>query len=114
MAKSGSACSARSASAKHLVGPERSPDRLVVGEVPNGPAVIYRRTGNLRAVQLLLGHTKVESMTRYHGIEERLAWASTPAAHSFATQPLFEDHCQAHRGVRAGGRAPGLRETDRE
>ena len=31
--------------------------------------LIYRRTGNLRAVQLLLGHTKVESMVRYLGIE---------------------------------------------
>ena len=31
--------------------------------------VIYRRTGNLRAVQLLLGHTKVESTVRYLGIE---------------------------------------------
>jgi integrase len=30
---------------------------------------IYRRTGNLRAVQLLLGHTKVESTVRYLGIE---------------------------------------------
>ena len=31
--------------------------------------IIYRRTGNLRAVQLLLGHTKVESTVRYRGIE---------------------------------------------
>jgi integrase len=31
--------------------------------------LIYRRTGNLRAVQLLLGHTKVESTIRYLGIE---------------------------------------------
>ncbi len=31
--------------------------------------VIYRRTGNLRAVQLLLGHTKVESTVRYLGVE---------------------------------------------
>jgi len=32
-------------------------------------ALIYRRTGNLRACQLLLGHTKLESMVRYLGIE---------------------------------------------
>lgn len=32
-------------------------------------ALIYRRTGNLRTVQLLLGHTKVESTVRYLGIE---------------------------------------------
>ena len=32
-------------------------------------AQIYRKTGNLRAVQLLLGHTKIESTVRYIGIE---------------------------------------------
>jgi integrase len=31
--------------------------------------LIYRHTGNLRAVQLLLGHTKIESTVRYLGIE---------------------------------------------
>ncbi len=31
--------------------------------------LIYRRTGNMRAVQLLLGHTKIESTVRYLGIE---------------------------------------------
>jgi site-specific recombinase XerC len=32
-------------------------------------AQIYRKNGNLRAVQLLLGHTKLESTVRYLGIE---------------------------------------------
>jgi site-specific recombinase XerC len=32
-------------------------------------AQIYRKTGKLRAVQLLLGHTKLESTVRYLGIE---------------------------------------------
>jgi integrase len=32
-------------------------------------ARIYRKSGNLRAVQLLLGHTKLESTVRYLGIE---------------------------------------------
>ena len=33
------------------------------------PTLIYRRTKNLRAVQLLLGHTKLESTVKYLGIE---------------------------------------------
>lgn len=32
-------------------------------------ALIYKRTGNLRACQLLLGHSKLESTVRYLGIE---------------------------------------------
>lgn len=32
-------------------------------------AEIYKRTGNLRACQLLLGHGKLESTVRYLGIE---------------------------------------------
>jgi integrase len=33
------------------------------------PALIYRKTGNRRAVQLLLGHTKLDSTVRDLGIE---------------------------------------------
>jgi integrase len=32
-------------------------------------SLIYRRTKNLRAIQLLLGHAKLESTVRYLGIE---------------------------------------------
>ncbi len=32
-------------------------------------SLIYRKTGNLRAVQLLLGHSKIESTVKYLGIE---------------------------------------------
>ena len=31
--------------------------------------MIYRRTGNLGAVHLLFGHTKIERTVRYLGIE---------------------------------------------
>ena len=32
-------------------------------------ALLYKRTGNLRAVQILLGHTKLESTVRYLGVD---------------------------------------------
>ena len=35
----------------------------------NKVAQIYRKTGNLRAVQLLLGHTKMDSTVRYLGVD---------------------------------------------
>ena len=33
------------------------------------PSMIYRKTGNVRAVQILLGHTKLEGTVRYLGVE---------------------------------------------
>ena len=32
-------------------------------------SLLYRKTGNLRACQLLLGHTKLESTAGYLGVE---------------------------------------------
>jgi integrase len=32
-------------------------------------AMIYKQTGNLRAVQILLDHTKIESTVRYLGVD---------------------------------------------
>ena len=32
-------------------------------------AQIYKKTGNLRAVQLLLSHTKMDSTVRYLGVD---------------------------------------------
>jgi site-specific recombinase XerC len=32
-------------------------------------SLIYRRTGNLRAEQILLGHTKIESTVRCLGVD---------------------------------------------
>ena len=39
------------------------------GNMPTKATLIYRRTGNLRAVQLLLGHRKIQSTVRYLGID---------------------------------------------
>ncbi|GAB5430033.1 MAG: hypothetical protein Devi2KO_34920 [Devosia indica] len=32
-------------------------------------SLIYKATGNLRAVQILLGHTKIENTVRYLGVD---------------------------------------------
>lgn len=42
-------------------------------------SIIYRATGNLRAVQILLGHSKIENTVRYLGIvvEDALALAES-------------------------------------
>ena len=40
---------------------------------------IYKKTGNLRAVQLLLGHTKMDSKVRYLGVELEDALAISEA-----------------------------------
>jgi site-specific recombinase XerC len=32
-------------------------------------SIIYKATGNLRAVQILLGHTKIENTVRYLGVD---------------------------------------------
>ena len=32
-------------------------------------SLIYKRTGNLRAVRILLGHTKIEITVRYLGVD---------------------------------------------
>ena len=43
--------------------------RLVTARNSVAVTLIYKRTKNLRAVQLLLGHAKLESTVRYLGIE---------------------------------------------
>jgi site-specific recombinase XerC len=48
-----------------------------VGLMRSEYGIIYRATGNLRAVQILLGHSKIENTVRYLGIdvEDALALA---------------------------------------
>jgi site-specific recombinase XerD len=38
-------------------------------------SLLYKKTGNLRACQLLLGHTKLESTVRYLGVEVTMLWS---------------------------------------
>jgi hypothetical protein len=90
---------------------------------------IYKKTGNLRAVQLLLGHTKMDSTVRYLGVEleDALAIAeaiqiqrhgpSSPTAQSrtlappacIAAPPLRPSKCQP--GDKAIARAVAGRAT---
>ena len=63
--------------------------------------LIYRRTKNLRAVQLLLGHTKLESTVRYLGIEVRVWGAVERPMH------LRRRHPRERRTPRIG-QAPQL------
>nr|WP_245272651.1 hypothetical protein [Mesorhizobium sp. LNHC221B00] len=41
-----------------------APTRFVVKA-----SIIYKATGNLRAIQILLGHTKIENTVRYLGVD---------------------------------------------
>jgi Phage integrase family len=53
--------------------------------------IIYRRTGNLRSVQLLLGHTKIGSTVRYLGIEVDDALFIAPRQAEVKSQSDFND-----------------------
>jgi site-specific recombinase XerC len=49
--------------------------KLKIGDVVSGGSVkpraiiVQQKTGNLRAVQILLGHTKIETTVRYLGVD---------------------------------------------
>jgi len=76
--------------------------------------LIYRRTGNLRAVQLLLGHTKIESTVRYLGIEvdDALAIAeqvdvwTTGAKPNWLCPPSASPSCHFRTSSSASGIKP--------
>jgi hypothetical protein len=38
-------------------------------------ALVYKKTGNLRACQLLLGHRKLESTVRYLALRSTMRWS---------------------------------------
>jgi site-specific recombinase XerC len=38
-------------------------------DAPNAASLIYKATGNLRAIQILLGHTNIEHTVRYLGVD---------------------------------------------
>ncbi len=85
-------------------------------------SLIYRRTKNLRAVQLLLGHTKLESTVRYLGIEVDDAfgtgradrgvtgspWPDRSVIGASAIRPTPDTHLSRFRGadrrIRVGSR----------
>lgn len=52
---------------------------------------IYKKSGNLRAVQLLLGHTKMDSTVRYLGVELEDALGISEAIEIYAFGPFVRD-----------------------
>jgi len=68
-------------------------------------SLIYRRTKNLRVVQLLLGHTKLESTVRYLGIEvdDALEISEQTEVWRFDRFGRLAAHLFANRPGAAGG-----------
>jgi integrase len=54
-------------------------------------SIIYKATGNLRAVQLLLGHTKIESTVRYRSHSTAADELTDPDLHDVAATQLAVD-----------------------
>ncbi len=52
---------------------------------------IYKKTGNRRAVQLLLGHTKMDSTLRYLGVELEDALEIAEALENLRNRAVFTD-----------------------
>jgi integrase len=58
--------------------------------------LLYRKTGNLRACQLLLGHTKLESTVRYLGVEVDDALQLSEALELERPYWVESRHCDEH------------------
>jgi hypothetical protein len=58
--------------------------------------LIYRRTGNLQAVQLLLGHKKIESTVRYLGIEVDETLAIAQQVDIWPAGAEWNSYCPSH------------------
>ena len=53
-----------------MLGPRSQPITRAAHSLRRTKAsLIYKQTGNLRAVQILLGHSKIETTVRYLGVE---------------------------------------------
>ena len=68
-------------------------------------ALVYKRTGNLRACQLLLGHSKLESTVR---VEPGAAGLTLPSRDRLAALPIapHPDDCGQHTDAEPFGRLP--------
>ena len=67
-------------------------------------ALVYKRMGNLRACQLLLGHTKLESTVWYFGIEvdDALAFGTNrPVRQAAGSQCRHERPSWTNKQLRA-------------
>jgi hypothetical protein len=70
-------------------------------------SMIYRRTGNLRAVQLPLGHTTIESTVRYLGIDVDDARRAKERQFGSVYPPRVQLHHVSLISCRTGGLVSG-------
>lgn len=75
--------------------------------------MIYKATGNLRAIQILLGHSKTEKTVRYLGVDIEdsleLAERTEIKVRSFATEDIGSCGSSVRSGLTSFG--PALRKS---